>query len=105
MKAGKLNKRVNIQSVTETRDDSGGVVETWTTEITVWVSIESMTGKELFAAQELQSEITHKINMRYLTGMTTKKRILYGSRIFNILSVDMDTKQGKELVIMAKEKV
>ena len=105
MKAGKLNKRVNIQSVTETRDDPGGVVETWSTDITVWASIESMTGKEFFAAQELQSEITHKINMRYLTGMKTKKRILYGSRIFNILSVDMDTEQGKELVIMVKEKV
>jgi len=35
--------------------------------------------------QEL--EITHKIRIRYRSGMTSKNRIKFGSRYFNITSI------------------
>ena len=39
MESGKLRNKLLIQSSTETRDNLGGVVQTWATVATVWGDI------------------------------------------------------------------
>lgn len=99
----KLDKRVSIQSKTLATDDQGGGTETWATDATVWASIEPLTGRELMQAMQLETPITHKVRMRYRSGVTTVRRLLYGSRVFNIVQVINELEQNNWLDIRAVE--
>ncbi|WP_169331897.1 phage head closure protein [Zavarzinella formosa] len=81
---GKMDKRVAIQSVTRVSDGQGGFTDSWATDATVWANVNPTKGWEKFQAQQTQTPVTHKITIRYRSGITTKQRVLFGSRVFNI---------------------
>jgi SPP1 family predicted phage head-tail adaptor len=103
MRSGPLRHQIVIEEVTETRDSYGGVVETWSTFATVWASVGPIIGREYFASQQVQSEVTHKIRIRYLSGVTTKMRVAFDSRVFNIESVLNVDERDTEMVLMVTE--
>lgn len=103
MNAGPLRHRVKIQAKTLTTDSYGGPVETWADFDTVWANIEPLQGNELVKAQAVRTETTHRITMRYLSGVTPAHRITYAGRYFNLLSVIDPELRGRELLIMASE--
>jgi SPP1 family predicted phage head-tail adaptor len=105
VKIGKLRHRITIEQVTETQDIDGSVIETWTTFATAQASIEPVSGREYFAAQSTQAEVTHRIRLRYLSGVTPKMRVNYNSRIFDILSVININERNRELQLMCRESV
>lgn len=84
---GTMNKRVAVQSVTETRDAAGGVSQSWSTDRTVWASVVPLSGREYYQAQQAQSQVTHKVSMLYFAGLTSKQRLLFGTRVFEIAAV------------------
>lgn len=87
MQAGKLRNRVIIQRDTGTTVGAGGhVVPDWTTLYSRWCSVHPRGSREFFRANQVQADITHRIVMRAggLDGVTTKDRIKFGSRIFQI---------------------
>lgn len=87
MKAGKLNKRFNIEQNTPTRNDYGESVPAWTVLATVWGSVEPLTGREFLAQQQVQSEITTRFRIRYRNDITSKMRIVYDEKYYAIDSV------------------
>lgn len=104
MRAGNLCNRVIIQQTTESRDSStGSVINTWGTFATVWAAVEPISGREYFSSQQVNSEITARIRIRYLPGVTSKMRISYDSRLFDIQSVIDIDEQHRELHFMCKE--
>ncbi len=105
MNIGAMRHRVTIQQVSESRDAHGGVVESWSTFAVVWANIAPISGREYLAVKQTQAEVTHRIRMRYLYGITPKMRILYGDRIFDINSISNLQERGHEMEIMATEAV
>ena len=103
MNAGSLRHRITIQSVTETEDTFGGTTEVWGTHATVWASIEPLSGRELLQAQQVQAEVTHRVRCRYVSGVTSKMRVLYGARYFNIITPINPEERNRELALMCKE--
>ena len=88
-----MKHRVALQSVAQASDGQGGFTDTWTTSATVWAAIEPLNGFEKLQAMQLASPVTHKVTIRYRAGVTTKDRLLYGSRVFHIkevINVDED---------------
>jgi SPP1 family predicted phage head-tail adaptor len=83
---GQMRQRIALQAKTITKSE-GIPLENWTTVATVWAAVSDISGKEYFQAGALQSEVTTRIKIRYRTGITTSMRVLYGSRVFQILSV------------------
>lgn len=103
MNAGPLCHRVTVQAKTITTDAYGGPVETWTDVATVWASVEPLQGRELANAQATNAEITTRIRMRYLAGVSASNRIVFEGRYFNLTPpIDVEMKHI-ELVIMASE--
>ena len=89
VRAGALRKRLAFQTRATTQDASGQQVNTWVTAFTVWGEIEPISGRELLAAEAVQSDVTHTVLVRWRTELAVPKvvaamRILYGTRIFNI---------------------
>ena len=68
MQAGKLNKRVTIQGHTETIDEYGYAVKTWTDLATVWAHVKNVNGKEFIMSNVELSEVSTSIRIRKRKG-------------------------------------
>ena len=96
MQAGKLHVRggrVEIQAEQSTATDAadrnlyGEQGPDWQTVATVWASVEPLSGRELWQAQQVVSEVTHRVRLRHnaYPGLTPKHRFrVGGSRILGI---------------------
>ena len=104
MNPGKLRHRIIIQKQEESsKDGYGALVENWSDFKTVWSSVEPLVGRELFAAQKINAETTIRVKMRYVAGITSKMRVVYGTRIFDILAPIDPEERHRELHLMCKE--
>lgn len=74
--SGQLRHRVQIQTVTQTRDAHGGNTEGWATTDTVWAAVEPLSGHELYVAQQVHARTTVRIRMRRWAGLTTRHRLV-----------------------------
>lgn len=101
MRAGQLRHRVTIQRPTE---DINGGATTWSDVETVWASIAPIAGREYFAAQQVQSDVTHRVRMRYGPTVTTKDRLTFGVRHFDIRTVLNRDERNRELELLCIER-
>jgi len=99
---GEMRQRIALQVKTITKSE-GIPLESWTTVATVWAAVADISGKEYFQAQAVQSEVTTRIKIRYKTGITPSMRVLYGSRVFHILSVIDKGEWHRLIELMCKE--
>lgn len=91
--AGKLRTRVEIQNRTTARDGYGDALETWGTAATVWAEVVPLSGRELWAAQQAQADVTTRVRIRYRSDVTVtpRTRLRIGTRILNVqAAVDVD---------------
>ena len=85
MQAGRLRHRINIQQQVTPQDEYGEANKTFTDAYTsISASIDSINGKEFFSGDKYSSEISHKITIRYKSGILPKMRVEFGSRHFDI---------------------
>ncbi len=105
MQSGKLRHQIQIHVKTETRGASGGVIKTPARIGKVWASIAPLRTSETFAAQAVQSTVTHRITIRHFEGLTTDHRIVFGTRNFEINSVRNIDERNRMMEVMAVEKV
>ena len=75
MRAGKLNRRWQIQSRQTTKNTFGEDAVTWLTVDTVWGSWEPLKGTEKWSAQQVVETAAARIRMRYNTTITAQHRI------------------------------
>ena len=83
MDPGKLNKRITFQLQDLDSED-----EDWKDIATTWANINPISGKEYYSAETINSDLTHKIRLRYRKGITPDMRVLYNGRIFYIVSAE-----------------
>lgn len=105
MNPGILRHRITIQNLTYTQDDYGAPTEIWKTYHTCNASIEPLRGREFFAAQKENSEVTHKAIIRYKSGLKTSMRVNFNNRYFNIKSIINIEERNKEIHLMLTEVV
>ena len=103
--AGQLRRRIAIQSAIVTQDDFGEEIETWQTDTVVWARIQPVQGKEFKAADQVTADVTHKIMIRYHAGLSTKQRIQYGTRVFDINFVRNIFEENRWHELLCKEDV
>jgi len=84
VRSGLLRHKITIQESTEVADGLGGFSVVWTDLFDARAAIWPLSAKESLDAMKLESVITSKIRIRYRDGITSKNRIKFGSRIFNI---------------------
>jgi SPP1 family predicted phage head-tail adaptor len=99
IRAGELRERVTVQTPAESRNPLGETVLDWTDFAEVWASVEGASVREslLFGQQDIA--ITHRVVMRYLDGLTAKMRIVWRSRVLEIVSLlEHDNRSRHELI-------
>jgi SPP1 family predicted phage head-tail adaptor len=108
LKAGSINKRVVIErqvTGSPAADEYGAPIYTWETLATVWAAVEPISGREFWAQQQVQSEITARIRIRYRNDVASGMRVVYGSRYYAIKSVIDPQEYHQELQLMCSEGV
>lgn len=76
MRAGRLSRRVTIQERVESQNATGEVVWTWQDVCEVWAEIAAVSGREFFSAQQIQSNVTHTVLIRWRSGIVAKMRVV-----------------------------
>ena len=98
---------IQVQSLTQSKDASGGVQEVWTDFVTRWAEPRPMGGREYYAAQQVASTDRMGFKLRYdeqTALINTKHRILYGTRDFDIESITNVDEQNRDLILICTER-
>jgi SPP1 family predicted phage head-tail adaptor len=90
--AGDLRHRITIARPNLTQDTFGGtqIGDDSIFADRVPASIATLTGRELYAAQQKVSEVTHRIVIRWMRGVTAKMNVVWTdeNRFFQIQAVE-----------------
>jgi SPP1 family predicted phage head-tail adaptor len=109
MNPAKFNKRIIFQQPPKSKNENGFPSIEWTNVKTVWAKIKTNQGKskglEFNVAGSVYNESDIRFICRYTSGITPQMRIIYNSRIFNILGVVNDDEKNVTLTIICKEVV
>ena len=105
LRAGLLLHKIEIQVKTAHRDMMGQEVVTWDAFAYAWASIDPLGGREYFAAQQIQSSISHKIMIRYQANIKPYHRIKWGEKIFDINAILNEGERNVSLILFCTEAV
>ena len=84
---GRLRERITIQQATETRNALGESVQSWTTFAERWASVDGLSSREVLLTGQQQTEVTHRVRLRYVDGFKSTMRILWRNRVLEITSL------------------
>ena len=93
MKIGELKHVVSIQAKTKTRDSVGSWVETWSEFAKTRAKISAISASEQVKNQQIENQITHKVTIRYQSGIIPEMRVVYNSRIFEIVGPPINVRE------------
>lgn len=100
--AGLMNQRVQLQKPTEVRGLTGEATLQWTTDATVWASVDGLSTRELLQAQQANVVATHKIVIRNYPTLTHEWRIVWSGKTLEVSSV-VSREHHTKMEILAKE--
>ena len=109
--AGKLRHRVTIQRYalgSPQQTETGAPDGSWTNFMTtgdgkVAASVEPVTGREPFLSQQAMAEVSHKVRMRYHSGITAAMRVSWNGRLFDIVACLNFEERNRELLLLCTE--
>lgn len=107
VEAGRLRYRLVLQRRNAQADGGGGEAgDPWATPVTVatvWGSIEPLRGDERLRAMRLEARVTHRVVIRFRTGVTGDMRLVLGARVFNIRAVLDPGERHRALELLCEE--
>jgi len=91
VRAGRLRHRVTIEDQISGQDSDGAQTLEWLPVASgVPAEIVDLSGRELFAAQAVQSKTTTRIKVRYWADLLPRMRIVHRGTIYNIEGIVAD---------------
>jgi SPP1 family predicted phage head-tail adaptor len=100
-----MRHRIALQSPTVARDAYGQPIETFATYATVWAAIQPLSMRERLQSEQLEGERSHRITIRYNSSIGRTHRALFGSRIFEIVSILNNDERNATMELLCKEVV
>lgn len=104
MRTGLMRRVVTLRTSTGVPDGMGGFSSETTSDVeNIPARVEPLEGRELLMAQQTGMDRPHRFTMRYRSGMTGAKVLIYDGRTFDIKSVMDPEERHRELIITANE--
>lgn len=103
--AGVLRDRIIIQRLgNPVSDGEGGFTETWSTVATVWAGIRPMRASQIVEYKSLNVHATHLVEVRGEVDIQETDQMLFGSRVFEVLTVENEREEGVRKWVTCKER-
>jgi SPP1 family predicted phage head-tail adaptor len=96
-----LNRRIEFQLLTQTKDAEGGIVEAWANAFSAMARVMNLSGNERKLTDnggQVAMERT-EFTIRYNPNLTNLHRILYNDKYYNISHIN-DYNEGHEYMII-----
>ena len=103
-KAGKYRLRVTFYAPNLGRDTSTGELLPRTAFATVWAGLTPNNATYKEKSEQVTTETTWKLEIRYLAGLDTSFTVNYDGRTFKIMSIQDPTGQKRELKLILIER-
>ncbi len=105
MRAGELRHRITLVEPTVVPDGLRGASATVMSTVAdhLPAAIGPLEGRELYAAQQINATATHRIRVRYLSGVKPTQRVLFGLRTFEILSAMNVEERNRQWSLLCAE--
>lgn len=100
---GSYRHIVVFQKMSSLQDSYGENDDDWIDVLKTRAGIYPISGREFFAAETVNSEVSHKVHTRYVKGITPDMRVKFGDRFFKIVSVINFQEKNVELQLLCKE--
>jgi SPP1 family predicted phage head-tail adaptor len=100
---GELNRRLVLQQPVESADGAGGVARSYAAVTTLWAKVEPVSARGAVVADAPGATVTHRIIIRSGPEVTTRHRLVEGTRIYRIVTLRDDATR-RFLVIGAEER-
>ena len=101
--AGKLRHLIKFQHDIVTRDATGQKISVWANFRTARAGISPRSSAEAIAGDQIESIGSHRIDCRYIAGITAAMRIKFGTRIFQIVGIVNPDERNQWLEIECRE--
>ncbi len=108
MKAGSRRHKITLQTKSSALDAYGQPSLTYTKLTDAWGDLRSLNGSEILTAQQQGAEITHKVMLNWTPNVATfgpDDRVVYGNRVFDVLSVLDVEGRRRTIELMLKERL
>ena len=76
-----------MEQATENRNSLGESILSWATFEEVWANVQGVSAREFLLAGQQQVEVSHRVKMRYLTGLSPQMRLSWRGRTLEIISI------------------
>lgn len=103
MRAGPLRQYVTVEALENEIDSDGALIETWVPAFDgqlLAAEISPLSGRELIAAQAIQSKVTTRIRIRYRPGVLPSMRVRHRSTVYNIDAVIADSETLNQYITL-----
>lgn len=98
MRAGKLDRTVEIQRHTVAVDDYGTQTEGWATVATVRAQVLQSTTEEFLRSFGTTSDIAIIFRIRHVDGLTPTDRVLFAGQAYDLKEVkELGRREGLDL--------
>ena len=101
--SGKLRHSVLFEQKIQAPDGGGGFTYTTSQVATIRAYLKPVSTNERIFAGKIESDISHRVYIRYRTDLNPAMRINYGGRLFQIKGIMNIEEQNKWLEIIAVE--
>lgn len=105
VRAGDMRHQVRIETRSTTQDAAGEQQNTWTLFAERRAAVERSPGSEIWASAQRRGRVPTLFRLRHLTGVTPAMRLVFESKIYDIISVVDQGARKEELLITAEEHV
>ena len=104
--ATEARHRITIQAKNSTTDGEGGFADSWTDDTTCWAALYPMHAVQQYLYKSVNVDATHLIKIRALSMDVFPEwnRIKFGTRIFEILTVENIQERDFQKMITCKER-
>lgn len=103
MLAQRLRHSILLQTQSSSVDAYGGNTGTWSTAITTRAAIEPIGGTESAKNGQNVADANIRVVIRYQSGVTAQMRVVWGTRIFEILAVAVREESNRMIEITCRE--
>lgn len=104
LNSGKYRHKVMFQKLEASQDTYGEDTNVWVDDFEARVGIFPLSSKDYFDAQAISNVVSHKVLLRYRTGVTSDMRFTFNGRIFNIIGAPINYQERNvELLLMCRE--
>ncbi len=109
--AGKLNRRIHIQTQSDMQDDFGQPRQSWSNAYSCWASIDVQQSQLLYSTSEFMSKTTIRITCRWTSSFifTSGQRVVYIEpttqvvHTYEIQAIINDQQANRALILMCYE--